>query len=192
MKNEGSGLEDAKVSVITPIWRNNPQERQVLGKGDRQFPMNAKRPLRVLTIVSNKSPAWEQSPEGIIQFALRVIAENNLYDVTEISVSNTKLLAIQYYRVRKMFVFDISNESYDPAKGHLPEENELPVVVIHLSNRNIASRPHPGECARINETVRYLHDANGFGSTPPFVENHTSGTPPNYPNPRSLRRSGAP
>jgi hypothetical protein len=149
-------------------------------------------PLRALTIVSNKSPAWEQSPEDIIQFTLQVIAENNLYNVSEITVSDTKLLAVQYYRVRKMIVFDIKNERYDPTKGHLPEENELPVIVIHLSNKNIASQPHPGECARINETVRYLHDANGFGSTPPFVENHTSGSPPSYPNPRSLRRSRDP
>ncbi|QKX61626.1 uncharacterized protein TRUGW13939_08778 [Talaromyces rugulosus] len=154
--------------------------------------MSAKHPLRVLAIVSDKSQTWEQSPEEIIPFTLRVIAENNLCDVTEISVSDTTLLAIQYYRTRKMFIFDILNEHYDAAKGHRPEDNELPVVVIHLSNRNIASQPHPEECARINETVRYLHDANGFGSTPPFVEDHTSGTPPNYPNPRSLTRSVPP
>jgi hypothetical protein len=154
--------------------------------------MNTKRPLRVLTIVSNKSQIWEQSPEEIIPFTLQVIAEKRLYDVTGISVSDTTLLAIQCYCTRKMFVFDILNERYDAAKGHLPEENNLPVIVIHLSNRNIASQPHPEECARINETIRYLHDANGFGSTPPFVEDHTSGTPPNYPNPRSLSRSVPP
>lgn len=145
--------------------------------------MTGNNPLRVLAIVSNKSPAWKQSPEDIIQFAIQVIKEKSLYDEKEITLSGTKLLAIQRYLVREMFVFDISNEDYDPEKGHLPEQNQLPVVVVHLSDREIASKPHPGECARINETVRHLHDANGFGSIPPFIENHTSGTPPTYPNP---------
>lgn len=154
--------------------------------------MTRKHPLRVLAIVSNKSPAWKQSPEDIIQLAIQVINEKSLYDQKEITLSDTKLLAIQRYLVREMFVFDISNDDYDPEKGHLSEQNQLPVVVIHLSDRKIASKPHPGECARINETVRHLHDANGFGSIPPFIENHTWGTPPNYPNPRSLRCSGPP
>lgn len=154
--------------------------------------MTRKHPLWVLAIVSNMSPAWKESPEDIIQLAIQVIKEENLYDIKELTLSDTKLLAIQRYLVREMFVFDISNEDYDPEKGHLSEQNQLSVVVIHLSNRKIASRPHPGKCARINETVRHLHDANGFGSIPPFIENHTSGTPPNYPNPRSLRRNGSP
>lgn len=154
--------------------------------------MNTRYPLRVLTIVSNTSKTWEQSPAEIISRALQVIAKKKLYE-TGISESDTTLLAIQYYRTRKWFVFDILNERYDPARGHRPEDNALPVVVIHLSNReDIASRPHPEECARINEIVRHLHDANGFGSTPPFIEDHTSGTPPNYPNPRSLTHSPSP
>lgn len=157
-----------------------------------QTVMNTKHPLRVLAIVSNKTRAWEQSPEEIIQSTLQVLADKNLYDTTEISESDTRFLAVQYYRARRMLVFDILNESYDAAKGHLPEQNKLPVIVVFLSDRkNIASRPHPGECARINETVRFLHDANGFGSTPPFIENHL-GTPPNYPDPRSLTYSGGP
>ncbi|KAL5338249.1 hypothetical protein BJX70DRAFT_367550 [Aspergillus crustosus] len=154
--------------------------------------MTRKHPLRVLAIVSNKSPAWQQPSEEIMQLTIQVINKESLYGQEEITLSNTNLLAIQYYRVREMFVFDISNEDYNAEKGHLSEQNQLPVIVIHLSDRKIASQPHPGECARINETVRHLHDANGFGSIPPFIENHTSGTPPNYPNPRSLRRSGTP
>jgi hypothetical protein len=151
--------------------------------------MTGKHPMRVLAIVSNKSPAWQQTPEDIIRLAIQIVNDENLYDESEISFSDARLLAIQRYLVREMFVFDISNEDYDPQRGHLPEQNQLPVVVIHLSDRTIASKPHPGECARINETVRHLHDANGFGSLPPFIENHTLGTPPNYPNPRSLRHS---
>lgn len=154
--------------------------------------MNTKHPLRVLAIVSDKTQAWEQSLEEIIQSTLQIIADKNLYNTAEISASDTRLLAIQNYHVRKMLVFDILNESYDAAKGHLPEQNKLPVIVVFLNDRkNIASRPHPGECARINETVRFLHDANGFGSTPPFIENHL-GTPPSYPNPRCLTHSGGP
>lgn len=152
--------------------------------------MNTKHPLRVLTIIWNKSEAWEQSPEEIIQFSLQAIADKNLYDITEISASDTKLLTIQNHRTRKIFGFDIRNESYDAAKGHLPEQNKLPVVVVHLGGReNIAFQPRPAECARINENVRFLHDANGFGSTPPFIENHL-GTPPSYPNARCQTHSG--
>jgi hypothetical protein len=157
-----------------------------------QFIMTKKEPLRVLAIVSEKSPVWKQSAEKIIETAIRVISEENIYDAKEITLSDTRLLAIQYYLTREWFVFDIANQDYDPTKGHLSEINKLPVVVIHLSDREIASKPHPGECARINETIRHLHDANGLGSIPPFIENHTLGTPPNYPNPRSLRRSGTP
>lgn len=154
--------------------------------------MTEKNPLRVLAIVSNKSPVWKRPPEDIIQLAIQVVNEENLYDAKTTTAPDTKLLAIQRYLVRQMFVFDISNEDYDPEKGHLSEQNKLPVVVIHLSDRKIASKPHPGECARINETIRYLDDANGWGAIPPFIEIHTSGNPPNYPNPRSLRRSGTP
>jgi hypothetical protein len=152
--------------------------------------MMANHALRVLAIVSNKSSAWKQSPDEIIRIATQVINEADVYEPKRITLSDTKLLAIQRYLVREMFVFDIWNEDYDPEKGHLPEQNQLPVIVIHLSDRTIVSKPHPGECTRINENIRYLHDANGVGSLPPFIENHTSQSPPNYPNPRSLKNSG--
>lgn len=121
-----------------------------------------------------------------------MINEEILYDIKETTVSDTKLLAIQYYRVREMFMFDILNQNYDPIKGHLSEQNELPIVVIYLSDRKVASRPYPSECARINKTIRHLYNANSLGSIPPFIKNHTTGIPLNYLNPRNLRRSEGP
>lgn len=43
-----------------------------------------------------------------------------------------KLLASQKWTSRIFLVFDISNSSYDPHKGQLPEQNNLPPVVVRL------------------------------------------------------------
>lgn len=151
-------------------------------------------PLRVLVIVSDYSPFWTQvcdSLESLIPIAMQVIKDNNLYDAKANNIPDTRLLAIQKYRVRILFVFDISNKDYDAALGHLAEQNKLPVVVVHLSSREIAYEPHPGTRERINKDIAFYHDANGLGATPPFFEDHTLETPPTYPNPRSLRNSTA-
>ncbi|CDM29650.1 unnamed protein product [Penicillium roqueforti FM164] len=112
------------------------------------------------------------------------------YDVQEDDTPDTRLLAIQKWRVCTLFIFDISNNYWDPTLGHLAEQNKLPVVVAHLSRRKVAYKPHPGTRERINKDVAFFHDANGFGGTPPFIEDHTLESPPVYSNSRSLVNSG--
>lgn len=147
--------------------------------------------LRVLVIVSNRSSFYTQacdSSESLISIAIQVIEDSKLYDAQNNDKPDTRLLAIQKYRVRIFFVFDISNKDYDAALAHLAEQNNLPVVVAYLSSSQIADKPHPGTRERINIDVAFLHDANGHGATPPFFEDHTVESPPEYLNPRSLTR----
>ena len=149
--------------------------------------------LYVLVIVSNQSPFWIQacdSPEGLIPIAIQVIKDSKLYDAQEDGTPDTRLLAIQKWRIRTHFIFDLSNKDYDPALGHLAEQNKLPVVVAHISRRQVAYKPHPGSGERINnKDVAFFHDANGFEGTPSFIEDHILESPPVYSNPRSLSNS---
>lgn len=97
-------------------------------------------------------------------------------------------LAIQRWNVRVLFTFDISNIDYDVDLGHKPEEkqNNLPVVVVHLSKSHIVYEANSGTRERLNKDIAFLHDANGYGAILPFIEDHTLDSPPEYPNPRSL------
>jgi hypothetical protein len=153
--------------------------------------MAPENPLRVLVIVSNLSPSWTQacnSPESLVPLAIQLIKEKTSYDALGDTLPDTRLLAIQRWNVRVLFTFDISNIDYDVDLGHKPEEkqNNLPVVVVHLSKSHIVYEANSGTRERVNKDIAFLHDANGYGAVLPFIEDHTLDSPPEYPNPRSL------
>lgn len=80
--------------------------------------------LCVLVIVSNRSSFYAQacdSSESLISITHQVIEDSKLYDAQNNDKPDTRLLAIQKYRVRIFFVFDISNKDYDAALGHIAE-----------------------------------------------------------------------
>lgn len=155
--------------------------------------------MRVLVHVSDKSPHWIQacrwsascdSQNDLALLAVRLIGEEKLYDAQG-ETPDIRLLAIRKYRARIFFVIDISNKDYDAKLGHFPEQkqNSLPVIVVHLSRQEAIYKANPGQTKTVNEDVVHLHDCNGDGSIPPFIEDHTLEMPPEYPNPRSLRRN---
>ncbi|KAF4760650.1 hypothetical protein HAV15_005125 [Penicillium sp. str.  len=94
------------------------------------------------------------------------------------------LVAAQKWRTRVFFVFDICHTAYDAKLGHLPEQNKLPVAVVHLSKKNTAYVANAWLSKRVNRDIALFHNANGFGAVPPFVEDHTVGKPPEYMNPK--------
>lgn len=144
--------------------------------------------LRVLVIVSQRSTLLNkarESPQDLIAPALHVLKKNQLTQ-EPVLLSQTKLLAGQNWRTRSFLVFDIANTDYDVMLGHLPEHNQLPVVVAHFSKKKTGYMANPVVSRRVNHDVGMLHNANGFNALPPFIEDHTSGKPPSYRNPRDI------
>lgn len=145
-------------------------------------------PLRVLVIISQRSslyPKSNTSPEEIIPLAMRLLKKKNMWKATDYPTT-TKLLAVQKWRSRAFLVFDIANEAYDAQLGHLPEHNQLPVVVAHFSKKKAAYPANSWVSQQVNHDVAMLHNANGFDAVPPFMEDHTLGTPPAYHSPRDI------
>lgn len=148
--------------------------------------MVEQKPQRVLVIISNKSAYWEQawsSSEDLLPVAFDILKYNHLLEGTHNRQPKLKLLAKQKWETRVFIVFDISNTSYDPKLGHLPEQNMLPVAIVRLSEKVQAYTASLPAQNKLNEDVARAHNDNGIDSFPPFVADYTSG-PPLYLNPR--------
>ncbi|CAI7645741.1 unnamed protein product [Penicillium crustosum] len=142
--------------------------------------MSQGNPLRVLVIVSQRSSQIskaQNNPEALLPKAIRLLKSSHVYIPQEAHPA-TKLVAAQKWRTRVFFVFDICHTAYDAKLGHLPEQNKLPVAVVHLSKRNTAYVANAWLSKRVNGDIALFHNANGFGAVPPFVEDHTVGKPP--------------
>ncbi|KAF2189288.1 hypothetical protein K469DRAFT_62549 [Zopfia rhizophila CBS 207.26] len=97
--------------------------------------------VRVLLIVSQNSPYWSQSwlsTEDVFPVALKAIRQAGLIGKGETELP-LRLLVKQKWPLRVLIVFDISNNSYNAELGHLPEHNNLPVLVIHFSTKGVLS-----------------------------------------------------
>lgn len=147
-------------------------------------------PLRVLVIVSQRSGLFTNacdSPGEMIPLAHKLLRKSNVWRTSESpSPADTRLLAVQKWRTRVFLVFDIGHAEYDARLGHLPEHNQLPVVVAHFSKKKAAYAASSGIKQRVNHDVAMLHNANGYDAVPPFVEDHSLGKPPAYNNPRDI------
>lgn len=144
-------------------------------------------PLRVLVIVSHRSSLVSrarESPQDLIPLAIRLLRKNNITRDVDLQ-TEIQMLAVQKWKTRVFFVFDIGHINYDATLGHLPEHNRLPVVVAYFSKKKAAYAANPWVTHRVNHDVGMLHNANGFNSLPPFVEDHTLGKP-RYQNPRDI------
>lgn len=146
------------------------------------------KPLRVLVIVSHRSSQIsraQNNTEALLPKAIRLLKSNHLYVPRE-GRPTTRLVAAQKWRTRVFFVFDIGHTTYDARLGHLPEQNRLPVVVVHMSKKNTAYAANAWLSRRVNRDIALFHNANGFGAVPPFVEDRTVEKPPEYMNPRDV------
>ena len=144
-------------------------------------------PLRVLVIVSQRSALMSrarESPQDLLPSAIRLLKKNKITKDSETQVE-TRMVAVQKWKTRVFLVFVIAHVEYDATLGHLPEHNRLPVVVAYFSKKRTAYAANPWVTRRVNHDVAMLHNANGFNSLPPFVEDHTQGKP-QYQNPRDI------
>ena len=116
---------------------------------------------------------------------MRLLKKSNVYRDPAGAIEN-RLLAAQNWRTRLFLVFDIAHKDYNAQLGHLPEHNRLPVVVAHFSKNKTGYAANPWVSYRVNHDIAMLHNANGFDALPPFVEDHSSGKPPLYHNPRDI------
>lgn len=145
-------------------------------------------PLRVLVIVSQRSSlikSARDSPHDLIPLAIRLLKKGGVCRDTD-SPGECRFLALQNWRTRLFLVFDIAHNEYNSQLGHLPEYNQLPVVVAHFSKKKTAYAANQWVSRRVNHDIAMLHNANGYDASPPFVEDHASGNPPSYRNPRDI------
>lgn len=149
--------------------------------------MAEQKSLRVLVIISNLNEYWEQSwsaSEDLLPVAFEVLKDNLLLKHTTYDRRpQLRLLAKQKWATRVFLVFDISNTSYDPELGHLPEQNKLPVSIVRLGQKVQAYLANIPTQNKVNNDIARAHNDNGINSLPPFVTDYTSG-PPVYLNPR--------
>ncbi|KAL4961377.1 uncharacterized protein BDV14DRAFT_126007 [Aspergillus stella-maris] len=148
--------------------------------------MMERKPQRVLVIVSASNSYWEQSwstSEDLLPIAFDILKDKNLLEGTYNDRPELKLLVKQKWATQVFLVFDISNTSYDPTLGHLPEQNRLPITIIRLGKRVQAYSANAPMENKVNSGVARVHNDNGVNSFPPFVTDYTI-EPPLYSNPR--------
>ncbi|KAJ5088510.1 hypothetical protein N7456_012126 [Penicillium angulare] len=151
--------------------------------------MEHQRPLRLLVIVSQRSSLItkaRESPQDLLLPAIRLLKKNAISSGDPALPLDTRLVAVQQWRTRVFIVFDIAHTDYNVKLGHLPEHNQLPVVVAHFSKKKTAYPANTWVSRRVNHDVAMLHNANGFDALPPYVEDHSSGKPPAYHSPRDI------
>ncbi|KAL4810497.1 hypothetical protein BDV18DRAFT_131125 [Aspergillus unguis] len=144
------------------------------------------KPQRVLVIVSKSNPHWEQSwstSEDILPIAFDILQDKHLLTGTYDNRPELKLLVKQKWATHVFLVFDISNTLYDPALGHLPEQNKLPITIVRLGKNTQAYPANAPMANKVNTDVARLHNVNGLHGSPPFVVDYTLGSP-FYSNPR--------
>ncbi|KAJ2904909.1 hypothetical protein MKZ38_006950 [Zalerion maritima] len=142
---------------------------------------------RVFVSVSPKSRHWPkawESSEEMIEVALAKIKEN---DPTALSagggVLNPTFLVKERWTSQIWIVFDIFNDTYDPGDAHLPGRNDLQVIIVALSERDVVTVASKLIEDRVNKSVQQVHDSHGVGSRPLFTVDHANGNIPSYPNP---------
>ncbi|RDW63108.1 uncharacterized protein DSM5745_10219 [Aspergillus mulundensis] len=180
-------------------WQGGTQEQSHHRVIQRIFPfclsqsadnnqMMEQKPQRVLVIVSGSNSYWEQSwssSEDLLPIAFGILKDNHLLEgtYTDQDPPELKLLVKQKWATHVFLVFDISNTSYDPTLGHMPEQNKLPITIIRLSKKIQAYSASAPIGNKVNSDVARVHNASGINSLPPFVTDYTIESPL-YPNPR--------
>jgi len=140
-------------------------------------------------MVSHNSPLFAKSwssTEELIPFTLDTLKKRQLICQQENTEVPWKLLVKKNWGIRVYVVLDIYNKDYDPSTGHLPEHNNLPVLVVHFTRKGVHTRvAETGLRRRVNEETAEAHNLNGWDAIPPYVVDHTT-TVPVYMNPRDI------
>lgn len=144
------------------------------------------KPLQVLVIISDTNAYQEKSwsaSEDLLPIAFKILQENCLVENTYKHQPKMRLLAKEKQATHIFLVFNISNTSYDPEVGHLPQQNNLPVAIVQLDTIVQAYTAAIPVQNKINKDIARVHNNSGIKSLPPFIIDYTSG-PPTYLNPR--------
>jgi len=149
-------------------------------------------PRRVYVKVSNESPyfdvVWTCYNEIILAVVAILKEEKMIHEDAANNSSSFRALAIDRYNTRIFVVFDIHNLKYNFEDAHLEGKNNLPVIAVSLSReRNHVFTASPLLMNTVNESIRRLHDINGFHGELPFREDHAKGCWPSYSEPRSCK-----
>lgn len=142
---------------------------------------------RVFVSVSSRSQYWTraiETAEGIGEVALDILENNDLLPQR----TAPKFIAEEKFATRTHLVFDIFHDDYQPENGHLPGQDELPVLHVQLGKKENASIPGAAIQRQVNSRIRELHDLTGIGSVPPFFVDYSSGQTPTFWNPRTMKR----
>lgn len=151
--------------------------------------MGSAEATRIFLSVSPKNDkhaaAWD-FPEKMIQPALDLATKHKL--IASGDIASCFLVAVERWQ-RILIVFDVNNCGYNPDAAHITHQNDLPVVAVYFSEKEVAV-PAPNSLKEeVNTKIREIHDYSGHGSRPPFRTDHADGNVPTYPNPRSSAKT---
>ena len=141
---------------------------------------------RILVIISRASSHWDtrRQPEAI-EKAIFALAQSHEVLHLDPETCNIRFIAEERWDTRVFLIFDINNSHYESSTAHLPGQNDLSVIVVHLSKKETMYQASPQTRNKVNNDLRMLHKSSGIGSEPPFDVDHTDGNIPFYLNPRS-------
>ena len=140
--------------------------------------------FRILVVVKQKSNLWHSAwhnPEDTISTAIEALRKTIFLTNND---ARSRLLAVHRWPHSIYLVFDIHHDSCDSSLGHLPEHNNLPVILVHLGRKISRKRASSDLQGRVNREVALAHNVNGEHGVPPFDEDHTSDIIPTYLNVR--------
>jgi hypothetical protein len=149
-------------------------------------------PMRVFVKVSKESPyfdfAWTRHNDLILA-VVKVLEEKDIIcKDTRNDSSSFLAVAVDRYNTRVFFVFDINNLEYNFDEAHLEGKNDLPVVIVSLSQKGNHAYPAAAPLMdQVNREIRRLYNLNGIYGKLPFYEDHANGGQPSYPQPRSCK-----
>lgn len=145
---------------------------------------------RVFATITRKSPHWHSAlsaTEDFLSTALKQLEDSDMMHVPgEEYKSSARLLVKRIWPHTIQLVFDVFNTSYDATLAHLQEYNALPVITIYFGRGEARKAlANAGVRQKVNIETANAHNLNGERSVPPFIEDHTCGSPPMYLMPRN-------
>src|SRR4051794_3478623 len=115
---------------------------------------NEESPVRVLVIISNRSPHWGsawQDPEKIIEIATEAVKASKLCPPKD--DPSILFLAKEKWHHRIFIVYDIGNDNYDAATAHKPDQNTITVISVRFGTKTSATFATPAIRLEVNRTI---------------------------------------